>query len=184
MNPKILDHMRKNLNINYVDGLNDLISFLPNGITMIEIGCYAGESTKLFLDSGKIKRLIAVDPYIDNYDQFDTHALLFTMDDVYKVFTMRILQNYENVTLLKSTSDAVITQLDIKEKVDFVYIDGNHQYIPTKLDILNFIPLIKKGGIIAGHDYNDAWASVKRAVNEIFGKPDRVFKDDSWMVQL
>ena len=64
------------------------------------------------------------------------------------------------------------------ESVDFVYIDANHSYTFVRDDIQAWLPKVKKGGIIGGHDYD--WAdkehddelAVKRAVDEAFG--DRV----------
>ncbi len=43
-------------------------------------------------------------------------------------------------------------------KLDFVYIDADHDYAPVKADIAAWWPLVKSGGIIAGHDYVvDGW---------------------------
>jgi glycosyltransferase involved in cell wall biosynthesis len=39
------------------------------------------------------------------------------------------------------------------ESLDFVYIDGNHQLKYVVEDIVEWTKKIKKGGIIAGHDY-------------------------------
>ena len=64
------------------------------------------------------------------------------------------------------------------ESVDFVYIDANHSYAFVKEDIQAWLPKVKKGGIIGGHDYDwedkehDMELAVKRAVDEAFG--DRV----------
>ena len=41
---------------------------------------------------------------------------------------------------------------DIPEKLDFVYIDGNHAYEYVKKDIGLYYPKLKKGGVIGGHD--------------------------------
>ena len=64
------------------------------------------------------------------------------------------------------------------ESLDFVYIDANHSYEFVKEDIAAWLPKVKKGGIIGGHDYdwsdpehNEEFA-VKKAVDEMFG--DRV----------
>jgi len=176
----IESHMRKNLNANYIKGLQDLISYLPDSIDMIEIGCYAGESTELFLQSGKVKSICCIDPYIDCYDLTDGHSRHYPMQKVFEVFEKRILQVYDNVTLYQMTSEKAINK--IKGEYDYVYSDGNHQYEATKSDIELYFPLIKPKGIIAGHDYNDAWDSVRRAVNEKFGPPHKLFKDDSWMI--
>lgn len=42
----------------------------------------------------------------------------------------------------------------IKDKsLDFVYIDGNHDFDYVMEDIIGWARKVKKGGIIAGHDY-------------------------------
>ena len=48
------------------------------------------------------------------------------------------------------------------------------------------MPKIIDGGFIAGHDYGNAAVTcegVKPAVDELFGKPDVVFVDYSWLVK-
>lgn len=39
------------------------------------------------------------------------------------------------------------------ESLDFVYIDANHKYEYVKQDIALWYPKVRKGGILAGHDY-------------------------------
>jgi predicted O-methyltransferase YrrM len=51
--------------------------------------------------------------------------------------------------------------------LDFVFIDGSHEYEDVKEDIYHWYPKVKKGGIIAGHDYT-TYAGVKEAVDEFF----------------
>jgi len=38
--------------------------------------------------------------------------------------------------------------------VDFVYIDGNHLYKYVKEDIKNYWKILKKRGVLSGHDFN------------------------------
>lgn len=57
---------------------------------------------------------------------------------------------------------------------DFVYIDGDHRYEGVKHDIEQARRLIKRGGMIAGHDYDDVHPDVMRAVDEAFGIPEHV----------
>ena len=40
------------------------------------------------------------------------------------------------------------------ESLDFVYIDGNHDYDYHMLDLILYSRKVKPGGIISGHDYN------------------------------
>lgn len=55
----------------------------------------------------------------------------------------------------------------IKNKIipDFVYIDANHRYSSVKQDMGDWWPLIRPGGIMAGHDYIDG-EGVVPAVDE------------------
>jgi hypothetical protein len=72
----------------------------------------------------------------------------------------------------------------VGKEFDFVYIDGLHTYDGVKTDIQNYLPLVKKGGVIGGHDYtlqHKHLIGVYDAVNEMFGKPDKVFGDNSWI---
>jgi hypothetical protein len=81
------------------------------------------------------------------------------------------------------TSDEGYDALKFNEW-DFIYIDGLHTYEGVKNDIKNFLPLVKKGGVIGGHDYTNQiphLVGVYEAVNEMFGQPDKVFGDNSWI---
>ena len=54
------------------------------------------------------------------------------------------------------------------------------QYEDVKKDILNWLPKVKTGGIIAGHDFQDAFTGTMQAVREILGEPEILGKDTSW----
>jgi predicted O-methyltransferase YrrM len=90
---------------------------------------------------------------------------------------------YKNIQLITKTSDDAADDFN-DEVFDFVYIDGIHQYENVLSDIKNYLPKIKKGGVIGGHDYVSNWPGVQLAVNEIFGAPDKTFKDGSWIKYL
>ena len=38
-------------------------------------------------------------------------------------------------------------------KVDMVWIDANHEFAAVRDDILGWMPHVRKGGLICGHDY-------------------------------
>ena len=67
------------------------------------------------------------------------------------------------------------------ESLDAVFIDADHSYEAVKMDIENWMPKVRKGGILAGHDYNSAWSGVVRAVNEIFPEAQKI--DSCWLKQ-
>ena len=53
--------------------------------------------------------------------------------------------------------------------LDFVYIDGNHQHPFVDEDLATWVPKVRIGGIVAGHDYEmpprkAPWIDVREAV--------------------
>lgn len=76
----------------------------------------------------------------------------------------------------------------IPEKLDFIYIDGNHNYENTIHDISEAEKIVRTGGVIAGHDYHDVGSEkehlwgVGLAVREKF-KGQRLYIDDvDWWI--
>jgi len=161
------------------EGLLDLIKELGDNSdkTMIEIGSFVGESTVLFAQS--FKKVIAIDPFLADYDPADSTSNNFDFDNVYQTYLDRT-SPYSNIQTLKMTSDEAAEILN-EDMFDFIYIDGLHTYEGVKSDITNYLPLINKGGVIGGHDYVQGWLGVINAVDEIIGKPDKTFKDGSWI---
>jgi predicted O-methyltransferase YrrM len=164
------------------EGLLDLIKELGDNSdkTMIEIGSFVGESTVLFARS--FKKVIAVDPFLAGYDPADPTSYSFEFKNVYETYLDRT-GDHQNIETIVSTSDAAVDFLK-GPKYDFIYLDGLHTYDGVKTDIINYLPLVKDGGVIGGHDYTNKiphLVGVYDAVNEMFGAPDKVFKDNSWI---
>ena len=165
-----------------VKGLVDLCDFVSQALnrpthelTICEIGSYSGESTSIF--ASRFKYVLAVDPWMDNYDPNDATCHHAAFSEVEKAFDQRI-SFYPNVTKLKATSDDAIKQLQ-EARFDVVYIDGLHTYEQVKIDIANYTPITNF--IVAGHDYNKTnWPGVYKAINESFDQPIYTFQDTSW----
>lgn len=64
--------------------------------------------------------------------------------------------------------DSVEATADIPDgSLDFVFIDGDHSYNGCSRDIEAYLPKLKSGGLLSGHDYNpDRFPGVCRAVRE------------------
>jgi predicted O-methyltransferase YrrM len=164
------------------EGLLDLIKELGDNSdkTMIEIGSFVGESTVLFAQS--FKKVIAIDPFLADYDPKDPTSYLFEFKNVYDTYLDRT-SPYSNIQTLTMTSDAAADILN-EDYFDFIYLDGLHTYEGVKTDIKNYLPMVNKGGVIGGHDYTNKLphlVGVYDAVNEMFGAPDKVYKDNSWI---
>jgi predicted O-methyltransferase YrrM len=74
---------------------------------------------------------------------------------------------------------ALIKEKFNDRKIDFIFIDAGHTYNDVKKDIETFLPLVKEGGTMAGHDYN--LAGVKQAVDEKFSAFQLEFHLNSWI---
>jgi len=61
------------------------------------------------------------------------------------------LAPYDATLIRKLSMDAVKDFED--SSLDFVYIDGNHQFDYVVADIIEWTKKVKKGGIVSGHDY-------------------------------
>jgi predicted alpha/beta hydrolase family esterase len=64
--------------------------------------------------------------------------------------------------------------------LDFVFIDADHKYESVKADIAAWLPKVRPGGHIAGHDYHSDWPGVQKAVDEVLGKGKFVVRGHSW----
>lgn len=67
--------------------------------------------------------------------------------------------------------------------LDYVFIDAGHFYDDVKSDIEAWLPKIKPGGVMAGHDYSRRFRGVQHAVDERFGAK-RERWGDLWWVKL
>jgi predicted O-methyltransferase YrrM len=163
-------------------GLLDLIDELPTGLTMLEIGCYAGESTELFLKSGKVKKLYAVDIWTDPLGVFSSMNPSHNFKEVEESFDKKV-SGFDVIKYKKSIQE-ISTHDPNVSNLDFIYVDANHDYEYVLEDIKTSLTLLKKGGIISGHDYNPQTPGVIKAVNEILGYNIKVYADSSWLVNL
>jgi hypothetical protein len=64
------------------------------------------------------------------------------------------------------TDSVSASKMYADESLDAVFIDADHKYESVVADILSWMPKVKKGGILSGHDYIDCHNGVIKAVNE------------------
>ena len=72
------------------------------------------------------------------------------------------LSQYVNVRALDSV-EAARTYTD--QSLDFVFLDAAHEEEPVRQDVRAWLPKVKPGGVLAGHDWS--YESVQNAVLEI-----------------
>ena len=154
------------------------ISMLANrgDISGAEIGVRYGENAEYLLDVLDINRLYLIDPY-DAYEEYQEDWNNEMMTEAERIAQMK-LGNTDAGRFVKKYSDDAIA--DLPDNLDFVYIDGNHEYEYVKNDLSNYYPVVKKGGILAGHDYTKSWPGVVEAVNEFTHERGLEVTKDLW----
>jgi predicted O-methyltransferase YrrM len=90
--------------------------------------------------------------------------------------------------VMRMTSKQAAPQIK-NGSLDFVFIDGDHSYEGTKKDIILWLPKIKPGGWIGGHDYKHEKRpdlhGIDKAVEEFFSKDQiKIDVNHTWFVKL
>lgn len=177
----------------FCDGLKDFCRVFKKyggNLTLVEVGVFKGESTRIFRESGAFSKIYSIDPWDPNIDTRDGMNYHDVIEEAEKEFREHFKDD-ETVIPVKGTLSTFIQNFKDVE-VDVVYIDAAHNYEDCKKDILNALNYVKPKIAICGHDYNDPEYSlesidqpgVRKAVEEIFGLPDRSFLDTSWVKWL
>ena len=163
-------------------GLLDLLIDLPEELRawpMIEIGSNTGDSAQMF--SLFFRQVYCIDAFIEDY------YMNVSGEEVYKRFISKTAdRNIELVRCLSGQAFDKPYREQLPEKAGLIYIDCDHSYPSVKRDIFNSWPVLIDGGILCGHDYgliSPGQDGVKTAVDEIFGRPDRVYIDTSWKIR-
>lgn len=146
------------------------------GLVLLEIGCYRGQGTEIFAKTGAFSRIFCVDPWEAGYDEKDP-ASSSDMAAVEADFDARTAK-YGFVTKVKGGVDDFVRRYP-GERVDVVYVDACHTYECTRQILGTCVGRIRPR-LYAGHDYVDVWPGVMKAVDEVLGKPDKVYGDKSW----
>lgn len=138
---------------------------------IIEVGSHKGRSSRALADNCK-GYIYCIDPWEGNYLNDRGDRTLFTSGDHILSQFIKNLQNCPNVVICRG---GLVDFSDNLPLVDFIFLDGDHHYELVKQDILLSKGLLKRGGILAGHDYTHTdWPGVKKAVDELVGQVNLV----------
>jgi hypothetical protein len=102
-------------------------------------------------------------------------------DDCYEQTVEKLGDNIIRTSIMRTTSRNA-ADLILDNSVDFVFIDADHTYEGVLEDIKAWLPKIKKGGWIGGHDYGNLprFPGVKKAVDESFPYGVELKGDCTW----
>jgi predicted O-methyltransferase YrrM len=150
-------------------GLVEPISKLQGDLIGVEIGVCLGATTEAFLKLiPNIKKLYGV----DNYPTFiDWNGGDFNKErqQLMKEHAVKRLEPFsDKLELCYESSVNFVNRFTEEECLDFVFIDGDHSEESSFRDFTNFYPLIKSGGVFAGHDIG--LAAVSNSLKRFFSK--------------
>jgi hypothetical protein len=127
----------------------------------VEVGVDRGEFASMFLSRWMGSQYWGVDSYQPYPEQ------QFDRDADYQMAIHRFERHGCRAKLLRHPSADAAVFFPIGS-VDFVYIDGAHDYESVRADLEAWRPKLSRQGILAGHDWDNhpAHAGVRRAVSE------------------
>ena len=154
--------------IAYVESITNPIlgekreSFFPKLInslelkTGVEVGVDKGGFSKCLLTGTTIEKFWCIDPWIDDFGSnhrpgyFDKSGDI-RLNQAYQ--TLKSDVDKERAILVRATG--VEASKIVQNELDFVYIDGDHSLEGIFNDLYSWVPKVKVGGIVAGHDYKN-----------------------------
>lgn len=153
----------------FQDLYSQFVQQMNDGDIFVEVGCWKGKSVSYIaveiINSSKDIKCYAIDTWRGSKEHQNDNSV--ASNSLYELFLDNI-EPVKNVVVpvRKSSLEAVKDFAD--GSINVVYIDASHEYDDVKADILAWLPKVKRGGILAGHDYT--WESVKKAVDETLGE--------------
>lgn len=144
----------------------DLIRQYADSGVGAEIGVWKGETSNHILTATKTKTLYMIDQYKKNYDSSQSvYSAKENPDTDYKKIKASFETMYpDRHKLIRKSSIEAAEELQIE--LDFIFIDANHTYEYVIQDLRNWVPKIKSGGLIMGHDWWYKFPGVITAVIE------------------
>lgn len=140
----------------------------------VEIGSWKGKSSTFMaveiINSGLDIKFDCVDTWLGSEEHLDVNNHAY--DPVCLIENGLYNEFMKNIQPVKSVINPVrMTSIDASKlyddnSLDFVFIDGAHDYHSVKEDVEHWFPKVRKGGYIAGDDYD--WPTVKSAVDGFF----------------
>lgn len=151
----------------------------------VEVGSWKGKSSAFMAveiaNSSKPIKFYCVDTWEGSVE----HKQNPELSQLYEIFLDNMKPVESFYIPMRTTSLEAAKQFD-DESLDFVFIDASHEYEDVVDDLKAWYPKIKKGGILAGHDYypdQPTWGGVCKAVREVFPDSHSHIPGNCFMVE-
>lgn len=114
-----------------------------------EVGVERGEFSERLCQSVPGLQLLCIDAW-QAYHGYRDHVGQDKLDGFYRD-TLARLAPYGAVVRRGWSIEVAATVPDAS--LDFVYLDANHSFASVVADIAAWAPKVRRGGVVAGHDY-------------------------------
>jgi hypothetical protein len=153
-----------------------IIRLIPKNrpIIFVEVGVYLGQMARNLLARVPNLIWIGVDSWLvpeQGSEYVKSGALIAKLsqkefDAAYDCVVKMAAGYKKRASVIRC--DSVVGASFYKDRsVDFVFIDDDHSEYGCSRSLKAWLPKIKKGGIISGHDYGTNQGNVKKAVDEL-----------------
>jgi hypothetical protein len=183
----------------YPNFYRDMVKKVNSGSHFVEVGCWRGRSSVFMaveiINSKKDIKFDCIDPFyfekyykegLNQYQQNPYYVDNYELNEVYEEFLNNIDPVKHVINHIKDFS-TIASKTYKNNSIDFVFLDGNHLYKSVVADIEHWLPKIKIGGILSGHDYWDEGhymyqEGVNKAVTEKFKDEFTVTNEGCWYI--
>ena len=152
-----------------------LLSRMPKGGRVAEVGVFRGDFSAEILAKCEPRELHLIDPWGYASEEEHDEAVYGggageqgEMDRLHAAVKLRFA-TAPNVHVHRMTGIEAAAMFE-HGSFDWVYVDADHRYEPTLETVRAFLPLVKRGGFVAGDDYGTVgwWnGGVTRAIDEV-----------------
>lgn len=148
-----------------------MVDLFSNGSHFVEIGSWKGQSASFMAveihNSEKNIKFDCVDHWGDLPGTPNSEEYYVKNGILYEKFLSNTERVKHIINPVRLDSMTAVKNYEDRS-LDFVFIDGDHNYDPVVADIKAWLPKIKQLGVLAGHDYG--WCEgVRRAVHDTLG---------------
>lgn len=145
---------------NELSSLYELVGSCARGAEILEIGSYYGAST-CYVGTA-VKQIAGTLICVDTWGN---ETMPEGSKDTYDVFTKNTAPLSSVISVRRKPSEE-LSKADLPDKLDMVFIDGDHSYKSVKTDVNTVTSLVIDNGILAFHDIK--WfQGVSRVVGEL-----------------
>ena len=150
----------------------------------VEVGSWAGRSALRLAESGAL--VWCVDTWKgsvgDAVDLTEATAKKLPADEVFRIFCANVGPRLFK-TVFPCRGESALWASVWPYQVDLVFIDADHRYPAVRADIKAWLPKVRPGGYICGHDHG-IFSGVDEAVREAFGDDYQLAGRSVWLKRV